>query len=115
MRKALELGAFSLGAALLVVAFGVGWAHWWASGNTSTVMAALVVAILVTIGFLALMAGASKGKDRSVAMLVDGVLLSGLSVVFFDIGLFFLPLALVLIVFSVVKLKRDGRQIGYRH
>ncbi len=107
MKKGLELGLLSFGTALLVVAFGVGWAHWWTSLDASTVMVVLVAAILVIIAILALMAGASRGKDRWLAMLFDGVLLTGLSVLFFDVGLFFLPLAVVLVVFSLVRMKRQ--------
>ena len=108
MRNTLEISALFVGAVLLVVAFGIGWAQWGAFGNRSTVMMALVVAVLVVVAVLALIGGLSTGKDRSMAMLFDGVLLAGLSVLFFDIGLFFLPLAVFLVVFSLVRLKKQA-------
>jgi len=107
MRKALEFAALVIGMVLLVVAFGIGWAQWGAYSDRSTVMMALVAAVLVAIAILALIAGLSKGKDRSLAMLFAGVLLAGLSVLFFDIGLFFLPLAVILIVFSLIQMKKQ--------
>jgi uncharacterized membrane protein len=70
-------------------------------------MGALVVAVL----FLAVMAFLSKGKDRWIAFILVSALLLGFSVLsLFSIGLMVAPLALFLLVFSLLKLRRGKRE-----
>jgi uncharacterized membrane protein len=70
-------------------------------------MGALVVAVL----FLAVMAFLSKGKDKWIAFILVSALLLGFSVLsLFSIGLMVAPLALFLLVFSLLKLRRGKRE-----
>ena len=103
MRKLTELVGFLVGCVLLAAAFGVGWTNWGKLENQETIMQVLMAAILAVVVFLAVITGASKGRDRWRAMLLDNLLLLGFSVLLFDIGLHFSPLALVLLIFSLLN------------
>lgn len=104
MKKLTSIG-FLAGCVLLGIAFGIGWGNWGKLENQETVMQILMASVLVVVVFLAVMAGTSKGRDRWLAMLLDSLLLLGFSaLVFFSVGWMATPLALFMLVFSLLKL-----------
>ena len=112
MKKLAELMGFVVGCALLAAGFGVGWLDLGRLGDRAAAMRILIAAILVVVAFLAVMAGKGKGKDRWRALLLDGILILGLGALYFDIGLITLiPVGLVLLVLSSLKLNSHGQQV----
>jgi chromate transport protein ChrA len=108
LRKSSELTGFVIGCLLLVAAFGIGWAKWGNLQNQETIMQVLMATILAVVAFLLVMIGISKGKDRWRAMLLDGILILGFSILLFDIGLLLLPLSLIFMVVSISKLRQPN-------
>jgi hypothetical protein len=100
------------GCAMLIAAFGIGYANWGEFANQVVVMQILMGVLLIEVLFLALLAILSKGKDRWRALTLDGALFLGLSgLVFFSVGWMVTPFALFLFVFSLWKLLHDKTEI----
>ena len=109
MKRTVSVLAFISGCVILTAAFGIGWASW---GNLPTqevsgIMRTLMVAILVVVACLAVIAITSSGSIRWLSLLLDALMIIGFGILLFDIGLFFLPFALGLLILSVAKLKRN--------
>lgn len=109
MKRTVSVLAFISGCVILTAAFGIGWASW---GNLPTqevsgIMRTLMVAILVVVACLAVIAITSSGSIRWLSLLLDALMIIGFGILLFDIGLFFLPFALGLLILSVAKLKRQ--------
>jgi cation transport ATPase len=101
------LVSFILGSAMLVTAFGIGWANWWEPINRTVVIQTLMGALAVVVVFLAVMAIVGKGKERWKALTLDAILLLGFSaLVFFSVGWLIAPVALALLGFSLWRLLR---------
>ncbi len=58
------LVSFAIGCAILVAAFGIGWANWGKLANQEVVMQTLMGALAVVVVLLAAMGVLSKGKER---------------------------------------------------
>lgn len=101
------LVSFAMGCAILVAAFGIGWANWWELGNRTIVVQTLMAALVVVVLLLVAMAFLSKGKERWKALTLDAILLLGFSaLVFFSVGWLMAPAALLLLGLSLWRLLR---------
>ena len=110
-RKKLHIGllvSFIAGCAILVAAFGIGWANWGKLPNQIIVMQTLMGALVVVAVLLVVMGVLSKGKERWEALTLDAILLLGLSaLIFFSVGWLIVPVALLLLGFSLRRLRRS--------
>src|SRR3972149_9700965 len=93
VKKIAALAGFLVGCAVLVAAIGIGWANWGRLANQTMVMQTMMGASIAAAAFLVIMAVISKGRDRWRAMMLASILLLlGLLVWLFDIGLLFAPI-----------------------
>ena len=94
-----------MGCAILLVAFGVGWAGWGKLANRTDIVQLLMIALGVIVVFLAILGIMSRSKQRWTALLFVAILLLGFSVLTFaSTGIIAAPVGLLLLVFSIWKL-----------
>ena len=106
------LVSFTAGCAILVAAFGIGYANWGTLVNRIVVMQTLMSALAVVAVLLAVMGILSKGRDKWIALTLDCVLLLGLSaLVFFSVGWLVAPVVVILLVFALGKLRHYGQSV----
>ena len=105
MKRLRSAAIFTVGCAILLAAFGIGWADWGELANRIGIMQILmgalgaVVVILVVLGIL------SRGKERWAALALVAVLLLGFSALTIaSTGIIGAPLGLLLLGFSIWKL-----------
>jgi len=98
---------FTLGFAILVAAFSIGWANWWELASRTLVMQTLMGALAAVVVLLLATGILSKGKERWRALTLDAILLLGFSaLIFFSLGWLFAPVALLLLGLSLWRLLR---------
>ncbi len=110
MKKIAELAGFLVGCAILVAGFGVGWADWGKLANQVIVMQTVMGALVGVVAFVIATAVISKARDRWRALILASVLLLGFSVLLFDIGLLFAPIPLVVLLYSVSRLRKEPKR-----
>lgn len=102
------MASFVAGCAVLLAAFGIGWADWGKLTNQVIVMQALMGVFGVIVVILAAMGILSKGKERWTALTLGAILLLGFSaLLFFSLGWLIAPAALLLLGFSLWRLHRQ--------
>ena len=116
MKKLRSAAIFAVGCAMLLAAFGIGWADWGKLANRIGIMQILmgalgfVVVLLVVLGIL------STDKDRWTALLFVAILLFGFSALTFaSTGIIVAPIGLLMLGFSIWKLlhRRTERTAFY--
>ncbi len=112
MKKLGLLISFIIGCAVLFAAFGIGWADWGKLPNQVIIMQTLMGGLAVVVVLLAVMGVLSKGKERWKVFALDAILLLGFSaLVFFSVGWLAAPVAVILLVFSLGKLRHYGQSV----
>ncbi len=99
------VATFAIGCAVLLAAFGVGWADWGELANRiglmQILMGVLGVMVLLLVGLCIL----SKGRERWTSLTLGAILLLGFSaLLFFSVGWLITPAALLLLGLSIWKL-----------
>ena len=106
MKKLGVLISFMAGCAVLVAAFGIGYANWGTLANRIVVMQTLMSALAVVAVLLVAMGALSQGKERWKALTLSTVLVLGFSALtIFSIGWIIALLALPFLVFFLLKLR----------
>ncbi len=96
---------FAVGCAVLLAAFGIGWANWGELANRVGVIQILMGVLGVVVILLAVMSILSRGKERWTALALVAVLLLGFSALTIaSTGIIGAPLGLLLLGFSIWKL-----------
>ena len=104
-----------VGLAILVAAFGIGWANWGEFTSRTLVMQTLTGALAAVVVFLLAMGILNKGKERWRALTLDAILLLGFSaLILFSLGWLFAPVALLLLGLSLWRLLRYQTEGGVR-
>ncbi len=112
MKKLGLLISFIIGCAVLFAAFGIGWADWGKLPNQVIIMQTLMGGLAVVVVLLAVMGVLSKGKERWKVFALDAILLLGFSaLVFFSVGWLAAPVAVILLVFALGKLRHYGQSV----
>lgn len=102
MRRTGLLLILILGLAILIVAFGIGWADWWTFTNRETVVRVLLGTLAIVVVFLVTLGILNKGENRWIAFLFVAVLLFGFSVfAITSVGVFGVPVGLILLRFYI--------------
>jgi len=102
---------FAIGCIILFAAFAIGWANWAELPDRTGIMQVLMGSIGVIALFLATMTILNSGKTRWTALTLCAILLLGFSaLLIFSVGWLIAPAALVILVFSISKLKTNQSQ-----
>jgi hypothetical protein len=97
--------SFLVGAAMLIYAFGIGYAGWWEFADRMVVASVLLSALGVAVVFLTTMGTLARGKGRWTPFTLAAILLLGFSALtFFSLGIYVAPVGLLLLGFSIWKL-----------
>ena len=99
------VATFAIGCAVLLAAFGVGWADWGELANRVGIMQILMGALGILVILLMVMGILSKGRERWTSLTLGAILLLGFSaLLFFSVGWLIAPAALLLLGLSIWKL-----------
>ena len=97
---------FTMGCAILLAAFGIGWADWGNLANRTGIVQILVGILGVIVLFLVMSGILGRGKQRWTALSFVAILLLGFSALTFaSTGIIVAPVGLLLLVFSIWKLR----------
>jgi hypothetical protein len=99
--------SFIVGSATLVYAFGIAYAKWWEFAERAVVASSLLGILGVVVVFLATIGVLASGRDRWIPLSLAAILLLGFSALtFFSVGMYVVPVGLLLLGFSIWKLAR---------
>lgn len=110
MKKTAELAGFIIGCAILAASIGIGWANLGRlpRGTLITTMQTLMGASIAALAYLVVIGILSTGRDRWRALALGSILLLvGLLVWLFDVGLFFAPIPVALLVYCLFRLQKE--------
>ena len=94
-----------MGCAILLTAFGIGWADWGGLANRIGIMQILMGALGVMVVLLVILGILSRGRERWTSLTLGAILLLGFSALtIFSVGMFVAPVGLFLLGFSIWKL-----------
>ena len=99
---------FIIGCAILIIAFGLGWAEWGGefAGNMG-IVSVLIGALVFILGFLVASVILIKDRQKWLALALASVLLLGFSAfTIFSVGLVTAPLSFIFLVIALWKLLR---------
>ena len=107
MRKFVVVAIFAAACAILLAAFGIGWADWGELASRVGIVQALMGALGVMVALLVVMGVLCRGKERWTALALGAILILGFSALtFFSVGWLIAPVPLALLVFSLWGLLR---------
>jgi len=105
MRMLQSAVIFTVGCAILLAAFGIGWADWGRLANRIGIMQILMGVLGVMVVLLVVLGILSRGKERWIALLFVAILLLGFSALTFaSTGIIVVPIGLLILGFSIWKL-----------
>ena len=108
MKRLAMVASFVVGCAVLLAAFGIGWANWWELANRIGVVQTLMGALGVVVALLVAMGVLSKGKERWTALVLVAILAIGFSgLTIASTGIIVAPVALLLLGLFLWRLHRQ--------